>query len=946
MGCLVSAVTCADVTPIELGVCGNGVLEPDENEDCDSTAVGEGTRCAPPGAEHACRYVCLDSDSGETLRCPHGWGCGRDGVCRAHGAALRPPRSFAAVTGRHLSTGDFDGDGNGDISWLFGDRFEVTYVSDDAAFSLERPVPLDGTAFTGDTNQDGRDDWLLPTATGMRSFHGAADRLPRAVTFQSVPLTIDVDQFIPIDLIPDVVLVFDFPLPFAGAESLVVQPGLDTIASFRRGTALIDDIDASLPDAQLAGALAAELDLMRQEYLPAGGPTPEELAVPYHDSDRVVVYRPSFTLEIVGDDEVATSISFNTNPPTEISVPKPRRIVGALHANPVVPAGKGAHTCMLGDPIEDAFLDLVIASDEGLFVTYGRGDGTFHSDPCTLDTTTPDNEARPFTPYLACPDITAMAHLDDDGALDVVTAFGVWTSALLGSSQSSYFCVEGTPKAGSLSFGPWESSAIGDFDGDGHLDVAAAPAGGGLDILAGSGSAAMTETHIGTGGITRRMAVGDLDGNGIDDIAVADDRGDDRLYLSIHFGEPLSAPSTPVELGAVSNIFVMGALDTGSLFPDEIDDLVIGRAPADGEDDRRSFIGVTRGAADRAVSSLFVQAYSFQDVDFFIPRSTALGHFRDPEELDLALVSRRVAAYLDPTVDPFGVGLARPLPDGRLVVMGEHPTTIDIHDNYSHRTMQSVTVDVESDGRDELFVVSSDHSSLRMLLGGFDDEGVWEDGGTLAVDEVALFGDGVAARDVRYQRVLPVLRDPEVCFFDGETPTVLIGALALEACSEDEGAPSQASARVLRLSAPMLADLQNGSLDAIPEEAWMVVGGGAHILGFTCFNGDDDADDELAMLLLDLPEELSACHDNEDVEDLEATARIVMLEREDNGFGEPVTLASLDSQTAASLFLDANSLFPLLSGLATGDMNGDGVDDFVVGAGSVTLVFEGEPVHP
>ena len=61
------------LSPIEPFVCGNGVVEPENHEDCDrdSSSCGSKLAAAP------CRYLCAsDAD------CLPAYGCGTDGVCR------------------------------------------------------------------------------------------------------------------------------------------------------------------------------------------------------------------------------------------------------------------------------------------------------------------------------------------------------------------------------------------------------------------------------------------------------------------------------------------------------------------------------------------------------------------------------------------------------------------------------------------------------------------------------------------------------------------------------------------------------------------------------------------------------------------------------------------------------------------------------------------------
>lgn len=114
-------------------------------------------------------------------------------------------------------------------------------------------------------------------------------------------------------------------------------------------------------------------------------------------------------------------------------------------------------------------------------------------------------------------------------------------SVLLGGAHR-FVPAPGSPfAAGDGPFG----LAVGDFDGDGHLDVAvvnspgSAVQGGqdGLTILLGDGSGRfvkMAQSPLETGARPNRLATGDLDGDGHDDVVVT--RPDDGLIVIFYLG--------------------------------------------------------------------------------------------------------------------------------------------------------------------------------------------------------------------------------------------------------------------------------------------------------------------------------------------------------------------------------------------------------------------------
>lgn len=116
LGVLGLVAACSALEPLEPGVCGNGVV--DTNEDCDYLESQSSTRaskndkseCAPPGDRNACRFVC-----DALVACPAGFACNlNDGYCvKPSGAFERELTSEIGAV--RMVRGDFDGDGRTDL---------------------------------------------------------------------------------------------------------------------------------------------------------------------------------------------------------------------------------------------------------------------------------------------------------------------------------------------------------------------------------------------------------------------------------------------------------------------------------------------------------------------------------------------------------------------------------------------------------------------------------------------------------------------------------------------------------------------------------------------------------------------------------------------------------------------------------------------------------------
>jgi hypothetical protein len=174
----------------------------------------------------------------------------------------------------------------------------------------------------------------------------------------------------------------------------------------------------------------------------------------------------------------------------------------------------------VGDFNGDASLDLVVTNWDSSSVSISLGDGagnfTLASSP-TVD---------------SAPTSVAVGDFNRDGRLDVAVASELTevggVTILLGDGTGNFTQVP-SPDAGFMSF----SVAVGDFNRDGTLDLAVANYGGPpstASILLGDGTGNFTSASSpATGANPTSLAVGDFNGDGTLDLAVANS-GESTVY--------------------------------------------------------------------------------------------------------------------------------------------------------------------------------------------------------------------------------------------------------------------------------------------------------------------------------------------------------------------------------------------------------------------------------
>jgi FG-GAP-like repeat/FG-GAP repeat len=175
-------------------------------------------------------------------------------------------------------------------------------------------------------------------------------------------------------------------------------------------------------------------------------------------------------------------------------------------------AGFGANSVAVGDFNRDGRLDLVVSNfgTGNVIVLLGKGDGTFQT-PVDYGT---------FIPVSV-----AVGDLNGDGKLDLAVAsippgnVGPGTvSILLGNGNGTFQSAVDYSVGSNLS-----AVALGDFNGDGKLDLAVANSGGDVSILLGKGDGTFQPPIDYIANLySYSIALGDFNRDGRLDLAVAD----------------------------------------------------------------------------------------------------------------------------------------------------------------------------------------------------------------------------------------------------------------------------------------------------------------------------------------------------------------------------------------------------------------------------------------
>ncbi len=554
---------CATLSPIAQGTCGNGVV--DANEDCDS--FPEGTCGRPSDGARACRFTCDRTKAGS---CAAGWGCGVDGVCRQATAEFEgasEPTSAGVVT---LLAGDFDGDGRTD---LYGGGPKTSTSKPRIHFFDSSATPAEPVSIAfpmslpvvRDLNGDGRDD--LAYAYNADDRFGAIGILSgttdRAFTPTIVPAYLRPGTDVRAAAVP-----FDPTKGFATPNlqgALVTLERTSTGAAFRSiSGANVANIEELMvpstfgPEQVVAPPVSATLFAPKA----AAGPLPSTCG------DVVFAYNDATAGHL--------AILSPCAGPTDENKNIPRRWQARAPKDVTLPKKLAANSRVLVADINGGYPEVFVTLEDGAYSA--TSDGTSLS-PFTKVSGETNSATTPLMPL-------AIGDLDGDGRVDLVLPEGAIVFKTPPGDAGT-----GQDQSGVLAAKPiaarWQDARIGRFNGDTLPDVVAiSPQALEIEFFANAGSGLFTRFSVPSTVPIRAMATGDFDGDSIGDVAFlasstalgAEDEAE--AQLAIAYGRAIGGLETPRVVGRFKHARSVVSLHQANRPVDEI--VVLEQAPAAG----------------------------------------------------------------------------------------------------------------------------------------------------------------------------------------------------------------------------------------------------------------------------------------------------------------------------------------------------------------------------
>ncbi|WP_394838920.1 VCBS repeat-containing protein [Pendulispora rubella] len=567
--CLASCQTLPDT-----GACGNGVVEVQLGEVCDGTSTLAGTVC-----NAACQYACVrGADASDGVgKCPGGYYCGADSVCRApSGQFARDDNASMASDADRIDVADVDDDGSLDLIATSTGFTRVHFFSG-GKFSEVTLIPNKGSTapIVAPLTGDARTDLLFPSQQ-ISVWQGLSDRTLEPIQYPSLVLSgagaRDAQSFV-----ADTHATFGTD-PSPGDETYLFRPkpGGGSDIELERGLNLTPVQTLRGPADQVAG----------------------EVQVGDIDGDNCPDAVYGFLRRSIGSGTPGVDLFFPCKaipggvlPSAPLPATEPAIRFPSVPGRPSARYVVGERGVLLADFDGDDKLDVLVhaemdtdnASDRASFaailLAYGVGDGRFQSTP-PHDSVTGDG----------------MAAILDGGPLDFPKARGAVIFPLAAEQLTNrgsnpdkladfvfpeqiLLRTKGFQDGGSVRNvkipAPggiiWREALVGNFNTDGFFDILAGSENG-FDFYSGTQDpSVMTPFPFSVPNGAQNFAVGDFDGDRTNDVAFS---SSNELFVA--FGTQ-SGPNAPTSMGRFPSIehVEAGKLAVPGQVPDGLADLAV-----------------------------------------------------------------------------------------------------------------------------------------------------------------------------------------------------------------------------------------------------------------------------------------------------------------------------------------------------------------------------------